>query len=79
MRPAWLSTLGAMPRRHPTTPDEELIGAQDPGVVSEITDEMRIERMEDVAELGLGEALRSANGTTGSSLRDRREGRTEAP
>ncbi len=44
-----------MPHR-PETPDEELIAAQALGTVSEITDEMRLERM--VAELAMGfEAL----------------------
>lgn len=38
--------------RRPQTPDEELIGAQHGAVASEITDEMRVERM--AAELAMG-------------------------
>ena len=50
------STLGRVSRRRrPTTPDEELIAAQDPGVVSEITDEMRIARMRAELEMGFRE------------------------
>ena len=51
------STLGWVSRRRPTTPDEELIAAQDPGVVSEITDEMRIERMRAELEMGFRELI----------------------
>ncbi len=40
-----------MPRR-PATPDEELIGAQEEAVASEISDAMRVERMS--AELAMG-------------------------
>ena len=40
-----------MPRR-PATPDEELIGAQQAAVVSEISDETRVQRMQ--AELAMG-------------------------
>ena len=39
-------------RRRPTTPDEELIGAEQGAVVSEISDETRLERMQ--AELAMG-------------------------
>ena len=39
-------------RRHPATPDEELIGAQHEDVVSEISDETRLERMQ--VELAMG-------------------------
>jgi uncharacterized protein (TIGR00730 family) len=38
--------------RRPATPDEELIGAQEPAVASEITDATRVERM--AAELDMG-------------------------
>jgi uncharacterized protein (TIGR00730 family) len=40
-----------LPRR-PATPDEEVIGAEDGAVVSEISDETRLERMQ--AELAMG-------------------------
>jgi len=38
--------------RHPDTPDEELIGAESHAVLSEITDEIRVQRM--AAELAMG-------------------------
>ena len=47
-----------MPRR-PATADEELIGAEDASILSEITDEKRLERMQ--AELAMGfQALAAA-------------------
>jgi uncharacterized protein (TIGR00730 family) len=45
------SNVTGLPRR-PRTPDEELIGAQDGAVLSEISDETRLERM--LAELAMG-------------------------
>jgi len=45
------STLGGVPR-HPATPDEELIGAQEAAVESEISDATRVARMS--AELAMG-------------------------
>jgi uncharacterized protein (TIGR00730 family) len=41
--------------RHPTTPDEELIGAQHSGVEHEITDATRVERMAAELEMGFRE------------------------
>ncbi len=38
--------------RHPETPDEELIGAQEPAIAHEITDATRVQRM--AAELEMG-------------------------